>query len=160
MSDAAVATEPSGGQAPISKISEAVIRIAGNSQDGIQAIGGIVLIVFGAMLCKARPPVAAVEGEAQNGQISDYLSDVPKAFLMTVTNPGAVLGLFAIFGGIGTFVEVRGAIDAMVLVAAIMAGSLLWWVMLAAIPALLATACLPLERDEGRRQAGAAPGET
>ena len=34
------------------------------------------------------------------------------------------------------------------------------WVMLAAIPALLATACLPLERDEGRRQAEAAPGET
>jgi hypothetical protein len=33
-------------------------------------------------------------------------------------------------------------------------------VMLAAIPALLATACLPLERDEGRRQAEAAPGET
>ena len=31
---------------------------------------------------------------------------------MTVTNPGAVLGLFAIFGAIGTFVEVRNSIDA------------------------------------------------
>ncbi len=47
MSDAAVATEPSGGQAPISKISEAVIRIAGNSQDGIQAIGGFLARLAG-----------------------------------------------------------------------------------------------------------------
>ena len=35
------------GQPPVSKISEAVIRIAGNSQDGIQAIGGFLARLAG-----------------------------------------------------------------------------------------------------------------
>src|SRR6201995_3185860 len=47
MSDATV-TQSSGGTPPkISNISEAVIRIAGNSQDGIQAIGGFLARLAG-----------------------------------------------------------------------------------------------------------------
>src|SRR5512142_887147 len=45
MSEAA--TTPSNGKAPVSRISEAVIRIAGNSQDGIQAIGGFLARLAG-----------------------------------------------------------------------------------------------------------------
>src|SRR6202789_2298107 len=42
------ATPPVGGGAPkVSKISEAVIRFAGNSQDGIQAIGGFLARLAG-----------------------------------------------------------------------------------------------------------------
>src|SRR5712672_3020442 len=40
MSDTTIAAQSSGGTPKVSRISEAVIRIAGNSQDGIQAIGG------------------------------------------------------------------------------------------------------------------------
>src|SRR2546422_89757 len=47
MSDATVAAEASGGSPKTSKISEAVIRIAGNSQDGIQAIGGFLARLAG-----------------------------------------------------------------------------------------------------------------
>lgn len=101
----------------------------------IQAVGGVALIVFGLILYAAKAAVPSAQSEAEDGRVSDYLSDVPKAFLMTVTNPAAVLGLFAIFGGIGTFVEVRGAVDAAVLVAAIMGGSLTWWIVLSAIVA-------------------------
>ena len=36
--------------------------------------------------------------------------------------PGAVLGLVAFFGGVSSFVEVRGRVDALTMVAAIMAG--------------------------------------
>ena len=43
----AVATAAPAGQSPIHKISEAVIRIAGNSQDGIQAIGGFLARLAG-----------------------------------------------------------------------------------------------------------------
>jgi 2-oxoglutarate ferredoxin oxidoreductase subunit alpha len=47
MSEATL-SNPSSGDAPkISKISEAVIRIAGNSQDGIQAIGGFLARLAG-----------------------------------------------------------------------------------------------------------------
>src|SRR6266567_7596810 len=47
MSDATLTTQPSGGAPKVSKVSEAIIRIAGNSQDGIQAIGGFLARLAG-----------------------------------------------------------------------------------------------------------------
>jgi 2-oxoglutarate/2-oxoacid ferredoxin oxidoreductase subunit alpha len=47
MSDTATAVPPSGGVPKFAKINEAVIRIAGNSQDGIQAIGGFLARLAG-----------------------------------------------------------------------------------------------------------------
>lgn len=47
MSDATLAVPASGGSPKISRISEAIIRIAGNSQDGIQAIGGFLARLAG-----------------------------------------------------------------------------------------------------------------
>lgn len=104
-------------------------------RSAIQALGGIVLVLFGLLLCRTKVPLADPDKDQDPSRLWDFVGDIPKAFLLTVTNPGAVLGLLAIFGGIGTFVEVRGSIDAVVLVGAIMAGSLLWWVVLSAIVA-------------------------
>src|SRR5689334_20173749 len=49
MSDAAASTltAPGAGSSKVSRISEAVIRLAGNSQDGIQAIGGFLARLAG-----------------------------------------------------------------------------------------------------------------
>src|SRR5271166_1391646 len=47
MSDPILAIPTEGGMPKVSKISEAVIRIAGNSQDGIQAIGGFLARLAG-----------------------------------------------------------------------------------------------------------------
>src|SRR5947208_7229940 len=47
MSEATMTASTSGGRPKVSKISEAVIRIAGNSQDGIQAIGGFLARLAG-----------------------------------------------------------------------------------------------------------------
>src|SRR6266481_2844276 len=47
MSDTTLAAQPVGGAPKVSKVSEAVIRIAGNSQDGIQAIGGFLARLAG-----------------------------------------------------------------------------------------------------------------
>jgi 2-oxoglutarate ferredoxin oxidoreductase subunit alpha len=47
MSKSSVAIPDAGGTPKVSKISEAVIRIAGNSQDGIQAIGGFLARLAG-----------------------------------------------------------------------------------------------------------------
>src|SRR6267142_1088664 len=47
MSEATMTAQTSDGPPKISKISEAVIRIAGNSQDGIQAIGGFLARLAG-----------------------------------------------------------------------------------------------------------------
>lgn len=47
MSDAATGAPATGGAKKVSRVSEAVIRIAGNSQDGIQAIGGFLARLAG-----------------------------------------------------------------------------------------------------------------
>src|SRR5271163_2985461 len=47
MSDTMTTVPPPGGAPKIAKINEAVIRIAGNSQDGIQAIGGFLARLAG-----------------------------------------------------------------------------------------------------------------
>ena len=47
MSDSTATTVPAGGPPKVSRIQEAVIRIAGNSQDGIQAIGGFLARLAG-----------------------------------------------------------------------------------------------------------------
>src|SRR5512140_336399 len=47
MADSAVVGGGNGGAPKVAKISEAVIRIAGNSQDGIQAIGGFLARLAG-----------------------------------------------------------------------------------------------------------------
>src|SRR4030081_3169335 len=47
MSDIAMTAQNAGGAPKVSKVSEAIIRIAGNSQDGIQAIGGFLARLAG-----------------------------------------------------------------------------------------------------------------
>ena len=47
MSDTMATASATGGAPKVSKINEAVIRIAGNSQDGIQAIGGFLARLAG-----------------------------------------------------------------------------------------------------------------
>lgn len=100
-------------------------------RDVIQIIGGLVLGGFGLMLSRSRPRFVAEPGARPEwSSLRDHLWDVPKTFLLTITNPGAVLGLIAIFGGVSSFVEVQSTVQALWLVAAIIAGSLAWWVFL------------------------------
>lgn len=96
----------------------------------IQLVGGLALLIFGIRLYAAAPQTIVGETELLSPRPIDYVLDASKSFFLTVTNPGAVLGLFAIFGGIGTFVELRGSVDALILVAAVAGGSLGWWVLL------------------------------
>ncbi len=97
----------------------------------IQLIGGIAFIAFGLKLYFAAPNVkVASEIEEASASLKDYAWDIPKTFFLTITNPGAVLGLIALFSGVSTFVEVHSTIDALLMVAAIMAGSLMWWISL------------------------------
>jgi threonine/homoserine/homoserine lactone efflux protein len=97
----------------------------------IQIVGGVALIAFGIKLYFTEPRLRMpAPGEADNATLRDFAWDIPQTFFLTITNPGAVLGLFAIFGGVSTFVEVASYVDALTMVAAIMGGSLAWWVFL------------------------------
>lgn len=97
----------------------------------IQVLGGLALIAFGIKLYLTVPRLQPepLPHEAQ-ASLKDFAWDIPQTFFLTITNPGAVLGLFAIFGGISTFVEVHSVIDAVTMMASIMAGSLAWWIFL------------------------------
>jgi threonine/homoserine/homoserine lactone efflux protein len=97
-------------------------------RDAIQFMGGLAVIAFGIRLLRAAPQAEVdhpTDGRPSSWQ--DYLWDVPKTFFLSVTNPGAVLALIAIFGGASSFVGVRSTIDALTMVAAIMCGSFTWW---------------------------------
>ena len=109
--------------------------ISGAIQDyrnAIQVIGGLALIIFGVRLYLAKPRVSA-HADDEPHSLAEFLWDTPKTFFLTITNPGAVLGLTAIFGGVSSFVQVDSTIDALTMVAAIVAGSFLWWVGLSSL---------------------------
>jgi threonine/homoserine/homoserine lactone efflux protein len=97
-----------------------------NYRTAIQIIGGLALIFAGAKLYFARPEFTSAQ-DAAKATLMDYIWDVPQTFLLTITNPSAVLGLIAIFGGVSSFVEIEGYIDALTMVAAIMGGSFAYW---------------------------------
>jgi threonine/homoserine/homoserine lactone efflux protein len=100
-------------------------------RNSIQIIGGLALLVFGARLYLAVPAVSGpLPATDDKATLADFAWDIPQTFFLTITNPGAVLGLFAIFGGVSSFVEVNTTIDAFTMVAAIMGGSLAWWIVL------------------------------
>jgi arginine exporter protein ArgO len=53
---------------------------------------------------------------------------IPQTFFLTITNPGAVLGMAAMIGGLGSLIGgLNTYLEALLLVAAVMGGSLLWW---------------------------------
>ncbi len=100
----------------------------------IQLVGGLALIGFGLMLYLTKPHVEPAQNKGDKPvSLVDFAWDPVKTFFLTITNPGAVLGLVAIFGGVSSFVEVHSTIDALTMVAAIMAGSFGWWVLLSSL---------------------------
>lgn len=112
----------------------AIAGVVEHHQYKIQALGGVALILFGLKLYRTKPYIESTPpSEQRRESLRDFIWDVPQTFFLTITNPGAVLGLVAIFGGVSTFVEVRSTIDALTMVAAIMAGSFGWWVLLSSL---------------------------
>ena len=120
-----------------------------NYKQGIQLIGGLIMIAFGVRLYMAEPKLIpqtrtswsqlrrAVDRmpeklrpalRFQIWRILPHAGVIPQTFFLTITNPGAILGLFAIFGGLGSVIGgFRNYFDALTLVVSVMAGSLLWW---------------------------------
>ncbi len=115
----------------------------------IELIGGFIMTGFGLNVFRSQPKIVATATTniARLRQLSNivppfmrpvlrykvwkimpHLNIVPQTFFLTITNPGAILGLFALFGGA---TSVLGGIDtgiqALTAVSSIMAGSLIWW---------------------------------
>lgn len=94
--------------------------------DTIQLIGGVLLVVFGLALLLTKPVMTTPPHERSH--ILDHMGIIPQTFILTVTNPGAVLGMAAMIGGLGSLIGgLNTNLEALILVAAVMGGSLLWW---------------------------------
>jgi len=92
----------------------------------IQFVGGLLLIGFGLALLVARPAMTIPVGEKSH--LLEHMGIIPQTFFLTVTNPGAVLGMAALIGGLGSLLGgINTYLEALLLVAAVMGGSLLWW---------------------------------
>ena len=127
----------------------AISGVMSNHKQAIQLIGGFIMVAFGLRLYMAHPKLAVHKGTswAQLRRIVDWVPErlrpalrfqvwrilphasvIPQTFFLTITNPGAILGLFAILGGLGSAIGgFRNYIEAVILVVSIMVGSLLWW---------------------------------
>ena len=127
----------------------AISGVMARYKQEIQLIGGLIMIAFGARLFMAKPTlrVPARTSWSQLRRIVDrvpeglrpalrfqiwrilpHASVIPQTFFLTITNPGAILGLFAIFGGLGSVIGgFRNYLEALMIVVSVMVGSLLWW---------------------------------
>jgi threonine/homoserine/homoserine lactone efflux protein len=128
LSDAFVALIAAAG---ITAISSAMVTY----RSQLELFGGLIMIAFGLyMLLAARRDQDDSAGEDEE---RSFLWTIPQTFLLTITNPGAVLGLFTVFGSVGTITGIQNSMDALKLVAGIVIGGLMWWAVLSLLVALL-----------------------
>lgn len=106
----------------VTAISEAMYSYSG----WIQIVGGLLLVGFGIGLLFTHPSMKIPVG--QKSHLLEHTGIIPQTFFLTVTNPGAILGMAAMIGGLGSLIGgLNTYFEALLLVAAVMGGSLLWW---------------------------------
>jgi arginine exporter protein ArgO len=115
----------------------------------IELMGSIILVAFGLNVFWARPRIVATAtlNIARMRRLSatipqslrpvlryriwrlvPHLNIVPQTFFLTATNPGAILGVFALFGGAASALGgISTLAQAVAAVTSIMTGSLAWW---------------------------------
>jgi threonine/homoserine/homoserine lactone efflux protein len=104
----------------------AISNIMISHSSAIQLFGGALLLIFGIGLLFARPMLIILPG--QKSHLWDHWGIIPQTFFLTISNPGAILGMLALVGGLGSLIGGFGNyLEALLLVASIMGGSLLWW---------------------------------
>lgn len=106
----------------IRAISDVMMAYAGL----IQFVGGLLLVVFGVGLLFAKPKLTIPLG--QKSRLLEHAGIIPQTFFLTVTNPGAILGMAAMIGALGSLIGgLNTNLEALLLVASVIGGSLLWW---------------------------------
>lgn len=87
----------------------------------LKLIGGLFMLWLGWKNLTPGPRRAA----AQLGT-RDLLGTVAATFLLTISNPATILSFAAMFAGLG-LAEAAGGLNAMLVVAGVFLGSILWW---------------------------------
>ena len=116
----------------VTAISDVLIAYSGL----IQLVGGVLLIAFGVGLLFAPPMLLIAPG--QKSHLWDHWGIIPQTFFLTISNPGAILGMLALIGGLGSLIGgLDTYLEALLLVVSVMGGSLLWWLGLSELVATI-----------------------
>lgn len=105
----------------------AVAAYVDGQSDMLQIVGGILLIGFGIQVSRlqARPTGRRLSGQGR-------ASETVAAFLLTLTNPGTILGFAAIFGGLGAWgPQHDNTSGKLLLLAGVAMGATGWWAFVA-----------------------------
>jgi threonine/homoserine/homoserine lactone efflux protein len=103
--------------------------------DWLQGIGAAVLIGLGLRTFLVTPNFSGLQ---LTPPLSRLFATLCTTYLLTITNPATMMGFAAIFGAVdGLLAKAANYGAAFTLVAAVMAGSLLWWVVVSWIAAWL-----------------------
>lgn len=91
----------------------------------LQGVGGLFLLILGLRTLMTHPHLETAETDNVSGVTARvFLS----TFALTITNPATMLGFIAIFGGIASISAVEhDYAHAAILTAAVICGSMLWW---------------------------------
>ena len=99
----------------------------------LQAIGGLLLVIFGLRIAAAHPHLVDDAPEP-----ASLVSTTVATFGMTITNPATVLGFLALFGSLGDLAPRPGDwVGAGFFVIGVAAGACGWWLSVAALVAML-----------------------
>ena len=106
----------------------AVVQLIQGQIFAIKIVGGLFMVGLGAHTWRS----AAVEVEALPGQGPGMARDFLSTFVITITNPGTILGVAGVFAALGPSGQPGGAQSGL-LVAGIFCGSTLWWLVLSGV---------------------------
>jgi len=99
----------------------------------IKLIGGLFLLYLGGKTLLSRPPKQLTLTHANSSLARAFIT----TFFLTLTNPMTILSFTAVFAGLGLGSVSTSYAEAGILVAGIVAGSALWWLLLSAGVAMI-----------------------
>jgi threonine/homoserine/homoserine lactone efflux protein len=103
----------------------AVITFVAAYSGWLQLVGGVFLLGLGMRTWFDHPHL---NDKLPEGSLGDLLPVISVTFFLTITNPATMLGFIAIFGGVADFtIGTENYMRAGLLVASVIAGSVLWW---------------------------------
>src|SRR3990167_7513045 len=99
----------------------------------IKLIGGVFLLYLGLKTLTARPPKQLTVLDPRR----NLLRALVTTFFLTLTSPMTILSFMAVFAGLGLGTVSTSYFEASVMIAGIVIGSLLWWLLLSGGVAML-----------------------
>ena len=94
----------------------------------LKVVGGLFMLALGVHTWRAA--AASLDSDPDPGRGPGMARDFLSTFVITISNPGTILGVIGVFAALGASAQPRGMEDQVLLVAGVFTGSALWWAVL------------------------------